>query len=229
MSQDFPLRVRVRTSFNRWVGSLARRFWDWLMLHAAIGPREGRERGFWHFGERSSICFPYNSLLNERLISIGEGTLIAREVCLSAGWFGTHLDAKEPVLRIGDRCVIGRGSGIVAHTSVILGDDVWTGPYVYITDQNHDYKDLEKPIGAQIQKDKPVVIGDGSWLGAGTVVLPGARIGRHVTVGANSVVVGELPDRCVAAGVPAKVIRRYVEGRGWLRPGDEDEGVPARD
>ena len=50
-------------------------------------------------------------------------------------------------------------------------------------------------------------IGDGSWLGHGTVVLPGATIGRHVVVGANSVVRGELPDFCVAAGNPAKVLK----------------------
>jgi acetyltransferase-like isoleucine patch superfamily enzyme len=65
--------------------------------------------------------------------------------------------------------------------------------------------------------ERPVSIGDGSWLGHGTVVLPGARIGRHVAVGANSVVSGELPDRCVAAGNPAKVIRRYRDGEGWVR------------
>ena len=51
---------------------------------------------------------------------------------------------------------------------------------------------------------EPVVIGDGSWLGYGTVVLPGARIGRHVTVGANSVVTGEMPDYCVAVGAPGQ-------------------------
>ena len=45
-------------------------------------------------------------------------------------------------------------------------------------------------------------IGDGSWLGYGTVVLPGATIGRHVVVGANSVVTGEIPDYCVAVGSP---------------------------
>ena len=55
--------------------------------------------------------------------------------------------------------------------------------------------------------ERPVRIGAGSWLGHGTVVLPGATIGRHVVVGANSVVRGELPDFCVAAGNPAKVIK----------------------
>ena len=61
------------------------------------------------------------------------------------------------------------------------------------------------------------MIGDGSWLGHGTVVLPGARIGRHVVVAAGSVVTGELPDRCVAAGAPARPIRRYVDGEGWRK------------
>jgi acetyltransferase-like isoleucine patch superfamily enzyme len=55
--------------------------------------------------------------------------------------------------------------------------------------------------------EKPVRIGAGSWLGHGTVVLPGTTIGRHVVIGANSVVRGDVPDFCIAAGNPAKVIR----------------------
>jgi len=47
--------------------------------------------------------------------------------------------------------------------------------------------------------------------------LPGAKIGEHVTIGANSVVTGEIPSFSVAVGSPAKVIRRYVEGEGWVR------------
>ena len=95
---------------------------------------------------------------------------------------------------------------------------MWTGHHVYITDQNHGYDDVDPPISQQTMPERPVVIGDGSWLGYGTVVLPGARIGRHVTVGANSVVTGELPDYSVAVGVPATVIRRYIDGQGWVRP-----------
>jgi acetyltransferase-like isoleucine patch superfamily enzyme len=52
-----------------------------------------------------------------------------------------------------------------------------------------------------------VSIGSGSWLGHGTVVLPGAQIGRHVVIGANSVVAGMIPDYSVAVGAPARVIR----------------------
>ena len=65
--------------------------------------------------------------------------------------------------------------------------------HVYITDQNHGYDDLDLPISRQAMPERPVRIGAGSWLGHGTVVLPGATIGRHVVVGANSVVRGEIP------------------------------------
>jgi acetyltransferase-like isoleucine patch superfamily enzyme len=62
-----------------------------------------------------------------------------------------------------------------------------------------------------------VRVGSGSWLGHGTVVLPGADIGRNVAVGAGSVVTGVLPDFCVAVGNPARVVRRFVEGEGWVK------------
>jgi UDP-3-O-[3-hydroxymyristoyl] glucosamine N-acyltransferase len=119
------------------------------------------------------------------------------------------------VLRIGDRCVIGRGSHIVAHHSLVIEDDVFTGPYVYITDQNHGYADPDVPIGRQMPSNAAVRIGSGSWLGAGAVVLPGACIGRNVVIAAGSVVRGTVPDRCVVAGVPARVVRSYVPGDGW--------------
>ncbi len=119
------------------------------------------------------------------------------------------------MLRIGDRCVIGRGSHIVAHHSLVIGDDVFTGPYVYITDQNHSYADPDEPIGRQMPRNAAVQIGSGSWLGAGAVVLPGACIGRNVVVAAGSVVRGTVPDRCVVAGVPARVVRQYLPGDGW--------------
>ena len=63
--------------------------------------------------------------------------------------------------------------------------------------------------------EKPVRIGSGSWLGHGVIVLPGVTIGEHVTVAAGSVVTRDLPDRSVAAGSPARVVRRYIDGVGW--------------
>ena len=86
---------------------------------------------------------------------------------------------------------------------------------MYITDQNHGYEDVDRPIARQTQPERPVVIGDGSWLGHGAVVLPGAHIGRHVVVAAGSVVTGVLPDYCVAAGSPARPIKRWSADGGW--------------
>ena len=62
--------------------------------------------------------------------------------------------------------------------------------------------------------EQPVRIGAGSWLGHGTVVLPGATIGRHVVIGANSVVRGTIPDFCVAAGNPARSVKTLVPSDG---------------
>jgi acetyltransferase-like isoleucine patch superfamily enzyme len=53
-------------------------------------------------------------------------------------------------------------------------------------------------------------------LGANAVILPGAQVGEHVVVAAGAVVRGDIPDRCVVAGVPARVVRRWIEGRGWV-------------
>jgi len=151
-------------------------------------------------------------LFGERYIRIGEGSVIGPYSTLSAGVGPGQVLEHDYVVSVGNRCVIGKGSAIVGHASVEIGDDVWTGPHVYVTDANHGYEDVTQPIGLQFAAPRPVRIGAGSWLGAGVVVLPGATIGRHVVVGAGAVVAGDLPDNSVAVGNPARVVRRYVDG-----------------
>jgi acetyltransferase-like isoleucine patch superfamily enzyme len=191
-------------------------FWGKLQIHGAIGPTTRKGRQFGRFGTGSIICFPQTTIFNERYIHIGSSTMIGSHVALSAGMMPGQECVTDPVVRIGDRCLIGRGSGIVGHFSIDIGNDVWTGHYVYITDQNHGYENTDLPISQQTQIERAVSIGDGSWLGAGTVVLPGANIGKHVAVGANSVVTGTLPDYCVAVGSPARVIKQYSKESGWV-------------
>ncbi len=191
---------------------LARRGWDAFTRWAAIGPHDEAGKRFGRFGDGSIICFPPNTIFNERYIHIGAGTMLGPQITLSAGMMPGQECLTDPVVRIGDRCLIGKGSGIVGHFSIDIGNDVWTGHHVYITDQNHGYEDVERPISLQTMPERAVSIGDGSWIGYGAVVLPGARIGKHVTIGANSVVTGEIPDFSVAVGSPAKVIRRYTDG-----------------
>ena len=200
-------------------GERVRRTWAWACRVGSIGPNDSAGRKFGRFGQGSIICFPHNTIFNEHYIHIGEGTMIGPQVTLSAGMMPGQQCLSDPVVRIGDRCLIGKGSGIVGHFEIEIGNDVWTGHHVYITDQNHGYEDITRPISQQTQPERSVRIGDGSWLGFGTVVLPGSRIGQHVTIGANSVVTGVIPDYSVAVGSPAKVIRRYVEGSGWVKVG----------
>jgi serine acetyltransferase len=209
--------------------ALARRYRQaaWRLVHHAwrsaqqagtITADTPAGRRFAAFGAGSVIGFPTGSVYGEGWIEIGEGTLIAAQVTLCAGMLPGQDLGGAAVLRVGDRCVIGRGSHIVAHQSIVIGDDVYTGPYVYITDQNHGYSDPDIPIGRQWPSNTAVSIGPGSWLGAGAVVLPGACIGRNVVVAAGSVVRGQVPDRCVVAGVPARVVREYSATAGWARP-----------
>jgi len=196
------------------VGDAVAWCWDRLSVIASVGPTSRRGRRFGAFGEGSIICFPATSLMNERFIEIGENTMIGPHVALSAGMAPGQECLSQPVVRIGDRCLIGRGSGIVGHFSIDIGDDVWTGHHVYITDQNHGYDNVDIPISQQSMPEKPVRIGSGSWLGHGTVVLPGADIGEHVVIGANSVVTGSIPSFSVAVGVPARVVKSISEADG---------------
>jgi acetyltransferase-like isoleucine patch superfamily enzyme len=195
---------------KRGIGELIQRSRETGVRWAAIGPDTVRGRRFGAFGEGSVICFPHTAIMNEHYIRIGSGTMIGPYVSLSAGMVPGQRCVTDPVVSIGDRCLIGRGSGIVGHLSIVIGDDVWTGHHVYITDQNHGYDDPDLPISRQYQPERPVRIGDGSWLGHGTVVLPGADIGRHVVIGANSVVTGTIPDHSVAVGAPARVVKRLA-------------------
>lgn len=157
-----------------------------------------------------------NTIFNEEYIAIGSETLIGPGVSLSAGMVPGQKCLTNPVVSIGDRCLIGKGSGIVGHFQITIGNDVWTGHHVYITDQNHGYEDVHRPISQQSQPEEPVVIGDGTWLGFGSVVLPGVTIGKHVVIGANSVVTHDIPDYSVAVGVPARVVKTYKPDIGWV-------------
>jgi acetyltransferase-like isoleucine patch superfamily enzyme len=194
--------------------------WRWAGNTAAVGPDDRRGRRFAQMGAGSCIAFPPGAVFGEEYIRIGAKTMIGPHVSLAAGLApGEVLDVEDGiVISIGDRCTIGRGVSIVGRHRIVIEDDVTTAPNIYITDHNHAYNDPDIPIGRQWLSEEPVRIGAGSWLGTGVVVLPGADIGRHVAVAAGAVVRGAVPDRAVVAGVPARVVRRYVQGVGWQPP-----------
>jgi acetyltransferase-like isoleucine patch superfamily enzyme len=212
----------ARGRFAEARSAATRALWERVKLWGAVGPHSAFAKRFGAFGEGSIVMYPWNTLYGERWMRIGRNVMIGPEVTLSVGITPDQVPISDPVIVIGDGCLINKGTAIVAHFSVVIGNDVFTGHNCYITDQNHDYRDLTRPIGAQSMPEQPVRIGSGSWLGHGVVVLPGVTIGEHVTVAAGSVVTTDIPDRSVAVGSPARVVRRYDETHGWVsvpRPG----------
>lgn len=217
-----PLARRVHRAANE----LIQRGWARLRIAGAIAPGTAAAERFGSFGEASIMGFPTAVLYGERHIHIGAGTTVNTWVTMAAGYHPDQTGLPERVLVIGDRSVIGMRSGIVAHESITIGDDVWFGQEIYVTDANHGYSDPATPPGKQLGDHTPVVIGDGCWIGHGSVILAGVHLGRNVVVAAGSVVRSSFPDHSVIGGVPARLIRRYEPGVGWVRPDGTGDIVP---
>ena len=114
-------------------------------------------------------------------------------------------------LRIDSRCAFGYNNHITAIKDVVIEDEVLTASNVYISDNVHTYEDIHTPIMCLPERfNGRVTIGRGSWLGENPVIL-GVSVGRNCVVGANAVVTHDVPDHCIVAGTPAKIIRHYDE------------------
>ena len=117
---------------------------------------------------------------------------------------------------VGD-VTIGDYTRIGIHCTVIgpvcIGHHVNLAQGITVTALNHNFADTNRRIDEQGISTRPVVIGDDVWIGANAVILPGVTIGRHVVVAAGAVVTKDVPDYCVVAGVPAKVVKKLEEVR----------------
>ena len=81
---------------------------------------------------------------------------------------------------------------------------------MYITDCDHEYRDINVPVIDQgiVQRGQMVSIGEGSYIGINAVIVGNVKIDKHCVIGANSVVTKDVPDYCVAVGSPARVIKK---------------------
>ncbi len=124
----------------------------------------------------------------DKTASVEFGTLFSQT--------GARLDEN---VYIGPRCHLG-----LVH----IERDALLGPGVHVPSgaRTHGTADPNKPIREQEHSRKMIRIGAGAWIGSGSVVM--ADVGAHSVVGAGAVVTKPLPDRVVAAGVPAKIIKR---------------------
>jgi acetyltransferase-like isoleucine patch superfamily enzyme len=163
---------------------------------------------FAHFG-RSAII-PPTRVLGARFISIGDGVSIDHYCEIHAD--PADPDVKHPILTIGDGCQINGFNRIGATHHVEIQEDVLMASHIFICDTTHTIDDPELPILKQgAVYLGPVVIERGCWLGDGVKILGGVTIGRNSVIGANSVVTKSIPSYSVAAGNPARVLRRIKE------------------
>ena len=94
-----------------------------------------------------------------------------------------------------------------------IGEKVLLSPNVYITDCDHEYRNINVPVLDQgiVQRGQKVSIGEGSYIGINAVIVGNVKIGKHCVVGANSVVTKDVPDYCVAVVSPARVIKNITK------------------
>jgi len=92
---------------------------------------------------------------------------------------------------------------ILAHERVEIGNHTIIASGVTITTATHDYR-VELMRSRRV--NKPVIIGDNVWIGAGAIILPGITVGSGAVIGAGAVVTRNVPENAVVAGVPARVI-----------------------
>jgi len=159
------------------------------------------------------MSFHFTSQLDRQRasrISLGNSVSLRKGAWLNVADENTEGD---PAIVIEDNCAIGTDSIISAKNCIHIEHDVLIAQSVLIVDHNHAYEDINVPIVKQgITEGGRIRIGQGSWIAHGAAILcPKGEltIGRNCIVAANSVVTRSIPDYCLVAGLPARIMRQY--------------------
>jgi len=136
---------------------------------------------------------------------------------------GAQCDESKKLI-FGKNCKLGDNVHIVANEQVVIGDNCLMASKIFISDTSHgQYSGVTTDSSPDIPPDdrplymKPVSIGNNVWIGENVCILLGVTIGNGCIIGANSVVTNDLPDHCIAAGIPAKAIKTYdFDQKSWV-------------
>lgn len=117
-------------------------------------------------------------------------------------------------IKIGERVVIRPGVMLFGeseslNTSIEIEDNVMMGCGVHIYINNHKFDVPNIPLIDQgYYPDESVILKNGCWIGANSIILPGVSIGVNSVVGAGSIVTKSIPDNVVAVGSPARILKK---------------------
>lgn len=103
---------------------------------------------------------------------------------------------------INDHCILQSSMG-----GLTIGSNVRIAPYVKIYAENHRFEDQNKAIALQGKTSSGITIGSNVWIGNSAIILDGVTIGDNVVIGAGSVVTKSIPEKSVAVGNPARVVK----------------------
>lgn len=111
-------------------------------------------------------------------------------------------------LTIGNDVFISGGTWILASEKITIEDEVMLGPYSVVITGNHRLKNNSYRFGGSDRE--PIILKRGSWVGAHAVVAKGVTLGEGAVLAAGSVATKDIPDFCVAGGVPASVVKKNM-------------------
>lgn len=141
-------------------------------------------------------------IFHPETITIGSHVYVGHYAILK-GYYNNNMT-------IGDGTWIGQQSFLHSAGGMTIGKNVGIGPGVKIITSFHREEGIEKPILHSRLECAPVMIDDDCDIGVGAIILPGVTVARGVQVGAGAVVNKDLPPYVVAAGTPARVLRRRL-------------------
>ncbi|WP_336605580.1 acyltransferase [Fundidesulfovibrio soli] len=138
-------------------------------------------------------------------ITLGDCTRVMRGAYLCA--YVSNAREGEGIVT-GKRCWVGVNAVLASgQGGLTLGDDVLIGPGAVLVTGDHDFSRCDIPATSRAYTGTPITVGSNVWIGAGAMILGGARIGDNAVVAAGAVVHSEVAPGTVVGGVPAKVIK----------------------
>lgn len=163
--------------------------------------------------ETTTLSWPA-SFRGERYISFGQHCYVGED-CRIEAWDAYGEQRFHPSIVFGDGTRIAGGGHIGAIRSITFGKDVLVGRNVFITDHAHGDSSAGQqtmaPNNRPLYSKGPVTIGDRVWICEYAIILPNVTIGDGAIIAAGAVVTKDVPAGCVAAGNPARVVKRIGE------------------